>query len=64
MNGQWKNNRILYLQNYNLIENLQSLFKIQMHIRIILKIFEKYKCLGIAIFFSRAPDMFLMSSHV
>ena len=50
MNGQWKNNRILYLQNYILIENLQSLFKIQMHIRIILKFFEKYKCLGIAIF--------------
>ena len=58
-----KNNRTLYHQNWDLIEKPVITFKIQMHIRIILKFFEKYKCSGIA-FFSRAPDMFLMRSHV
>ena len=33
----------------------------QMHIRIILQFFEKYKCPGIAFF---PPDIFLMSSYV
>ena len=28
-------------------ENLQSLFKIQMHVRIVLEYFDKCKCLGI-----------------
>ena len=50
MIGQQKNNRTLYHQNYNLIEKLQSLFKIQMYIRIILKNFEKFKCQDIAFF--------------
>ena len=38
-------------------------FKIQTHIRIILTFFEKHKCSSID-FLSRAPDMFLTSSHV
>ena len=33
-----------------------------MHIRIILKVLEKYKY-SVSLFCSRAPDMFLMSSH-
>ena len=32
-------------------------FKSQMHIRIILEFFEKYKCPGTAFIFARAPDM-------
>ena len=51
-----KNNRTLYHQNWDLIEKPVITFKIQMHIRIILKCFEKYKCSSIA-FFSRAPDV-------
>ena len=41
-------NRTQYHQNYDLIERPVSLFNIQMHIRIILKFFEKHKCPGIA----------------
>ena len=51
-----KNNRTLYHQNWDLIEKPVITFKIQMHIRIILKYFEKYKCSSIA-FFSRASDV-------
>ena len=50
MIGQQKNNRILYHQNYHLTEKSAITFKIQIHIRIILKFFEKYKCSGIAFF--------------
>ena len=65
MIGQQKSIRTLYHQNQDLIEKPVSLFKTQMLIRIIFKFLEKHKCPGIAfIFFSRAPDMFLMSSHV
>ena len=52
MIGQQKNNRILYHQNNHLIENLIILLKIQMHIKIILEFFEKYKYPGIAVFWS------------
>ena len=54
MIGQQKNNRTLYHQNQDLIEKSKSIFKIQKHIRIILKFFEKYKCSGIA-FFLQSP---------
>ena len=50
MIGQQKKNRILYHQNYHLTETPTITFKIQMHIRIILKFFEKYICSGIAFF--------------
>ena len=64
MIGQQKNNRTLYHQNYDLIEKSVIFCKIQMHIRIILEFFEKHKCLELFFLISRAPDMFLMSSHV
>jgi len=35
-----------------------------MHIRIIWEFVEKYKCPGIVFGGARAPDMFLMSSHI
>ena len=50
MIGQQKNSRILYHQNHHVIEKPVITFKIQMHIRIILKFFEKYICSGIAFF--------------
>ena len=34
-----------------------------MHIRIIMKVFENYKCPGI-VFFSKDLEVILMSSHV
>ena len=55
---QQKNNRTLYHQSYHLIEKpVITLFKIQMRIRVILEFFEKYSCLGITFFFTRAPDV-------
>ena len=49
MTGQKKNNRILYHQNYHLIgKTCNHFLKIQMRIRIILEVFEKYKCPVIA----------------
>ena len=52
---QQKNNRTLYHQSYHLIEKpVNTLFKIQMRIRVILEFFEKYSCLGITFFFTRA----------
>ena len=48
MIGQQKNSKTLYHQNYHLIEKLVIIFKIQMHFRIILEYFEKYKCPSIA----------------
>ena len=50
MIDQQKNNRTLYHQNQDLTEKPVTIFKIQMHFRIILKFFEKYKCTGIAFF--------------
>ena len=51
MIGQQKNNRTQYHQNYYLIEKPVITFKNQIHIRLILKIFEKCKCSDIAFFF-------------
>ena len=48
MIGQQKNNKTLYHQNYHLIEKPVIIFEIQMHFRIILEYFDKYKCSGIA----------------
>ena len=66
MIGQQKSNRILYHQNYHLIEKPVITFRIQMHIRIMLEFFEKYKCPGIAFFFffklTRDSGMFLLGS--
>ena len=64
MIGQQKNNRTLCHQNYDLVEKSVIFCKIQMHVRIILEIFEKHKCLALFFLISRAPDMFETSSHV
>ena len=58
------NTTLSWLANRKTIELfLWSLFKIQIHIRIILRFFWKIQMPGIA-FFSRTSDMFLMSSRV
>ena len=51
MIGQQKNNRILYHQNYHLIEKNCNHFLKSRCIRITLEFFEKYKCPDTAFFF-------------
>ena len=62
MFGQQKN-RTLYHQNYSLIERPLITFQNPDTYQNYLGFFEKYKCSGITFLFSRAPDVFLMSSH-
>ena len=53
MIGQQKNDRILYHENYHLIEKPVITLKTHMHMIIILEFFEKYKCPGTAFCFCR-----------
>ena len=65
MIGQQKNNITLYHQNWYLMEKPTLIFFFNTDsYKIILKLFEKYKCSGIASISSRILDMFLMSSHI
>ena len=63
MIGQQKNNSVLYHQNYHLIEKPVITFLNLDTYQNYPEIFEKYNA-QLLLFFTRAPDMFLTSSHV